>query len=779
MLSDESAQVRREAVATAGHLGDGDTAARLVRAFQREDDPWVRWTMLDALRRIGVWDQRVLSWQNFISESQAELLPALRELYTTAAVEGLAHFAAGTGEGWLPGWAERLAPTRARALSVLATSARKREPWDGSWWLTQPAKDGPPPKVLDWEGTPVVLGAVRAALDEPSGPVRRAALEAVRATGDRESLPLVRARYDVETDAALRRLALEVLGDLRDDGAVELLTRIVRDPGAEPEDRDLAVATAIRIASPAAGALLLELVREDELPLETLAAAIEALGTLGVEAPGELLEARLGHRSEELRLAALRALIALRGRAAEPQVLAALDDPAIVVQREAVRQAGELALESAFDDLLALRVDVAVRPEAYRGLARLVRPERLAAHPELLDVFLDGLGASETRAASWQALRQLREELRAPLEERHRAGELREPLLGEVRRLYREPRPILDWRIAGPYARGSGDPAFEGDRFLWTLDGAGADRAVSAPEWRAVRAEPLDGFVDLDELLSSDSHLEAWAAGSFRLAHSDEVALVLGSDDSLTVWIDGRQVHDFGGARAWGPDQDRVALELEAGEHEVLLRVGQGVGDWAFSFALLGGEGGALFRDVGLTSDDESIEAYREYAASNEGDLTNGFRLFQNTRRLGCVRCHVITTAAGGIGDRVGPDLDGLGDRYTRGQIATSILEPSRRIASGYATERIWTHDERQFAGQILSETARRLVLVDSSGEQHVLRTEEIAGRSPMQASVMPEGYQALLTRQELADLVTFLKGLKGGRPYREGDETGGEGEQR
>jgi putative heme-binding domain-containing protein len=228
-------------------------------------------------------------------------------------------------------------------------------------------------------------------------------------------------------------------------------------------------------------------------------------------------------------------------------------------------------------------------------------------------------------------------------------------------------------------------------------------------------------------------------------------------------------VHASEGRRAWDPEQERVALDLAAGEHELAARIGQASGDWSFSLALARTGGSVLFRDSGLGRDDQRIASYRAYAFENTGDLANGYRLFMDTRRLGCVRCHVLTTTSGRTGDAVGPDLDGIGDRSSRRQLITSILEPSERIASGYAAVRVWTTDGRQLTGQVLKESAHELVLVDSSGEPLVLRKGEIAGRTTLAASVMPEGFDALLAPQELADLVTFLASLKGGDPFTAG----------
>jgi putative heme-binding domain-containing protein len=179
--------------------------------------------------------------------------------------------------------------------------------------------------------------------------------------------------------------------------------------------------------------------------------------------------------------------------------------------------------------------------------------------------------------------------------------------------------------------------------------------------------------------------------------------------------------------------------------------------------AVAGSADGPLFEDSGIGADQDALEAYRRHALEVPGDVASGYRLFQDQHRLACVRCHRITTARGLVGERVGPELDGIGDRYDRAELITSILEPSSRIASGYTAERVWTRDGRNYQGQVLSETRTELVLVDAGGEQHRLRREDVEGRSPMRASIMPDGYQALMSRQELADLVAFLESLKGG----------------
>lgn len=64
-----------------------------------------------------------------------------------------------------------------------------------------------------------------------------------------------------------------------------------------------------------------------------------------------------------------------------------------------------------------------------------------------------------------------------------------------------------------------------------------------------------------------------------------ELPVGLGSDDTLTVWLNGEKVLAQNVYRGAAPDQDRLTLKLKAGKNRLLLKVCQGDGDFAFYFA--------------------------------------------------------------------------------------------------------------------------------------------------------------------------------------------------
>jgi len=64
-----------------------------------------------------------------------------------------------------------------------------------------------------------------------------------------------------------------------------------------------------------------------------------------------------------------------------------------------------------------------------------------------------------------------------------------------------------------------------------------------------------------------------------------DLPISLGSDDTLDVWLNGEKVLSQNMHRAAAPDQERVTLKLKPGKNDLLLKIGQGDGDWAFYFA--------------------------------------------------------------------------------------------------------------------------------------------------------------------------------------------------
>jgi len=86
--------------------------------------------------------------------------------------------------------------------------------------------------------------------------------------------------------------------------------------------------------------------------------------------------------------------------------------------------------------------------------------------------------------------------------------------------------------------------------------------------------------------LKPRSTKDSWAV--MYLLHELEVSypvvldLSLGSDDTLTLWLNGKQVLADGAYRGAAPDQNFATLQLQPGKNQLLAKVCQGDGDWRF-----------------------------------------------------------------------------------------------------------------------------------------------------------------------------------------------------
>jgi hypothetical protein len=63
-----------------------------------------------------------------------------------------------------------------------------------------------------------------------------------------------------------------------------------------------------------------------------------------------------------------------------------------------------------------------------------------------------------------------------------------------------------------------------------------------------------------------------------------ELPVSLGSDDTLTVWLNNEKLLAVNEYRACTPDQHQITLKLKAGKNQLLMKVCQGGGEWAYYF---------------------------------------------------------------------------------------------------------------------------------------------------------------------------------------------------
>lgn len=155
-----------------------------------------------------------------------------------------------------------------------------------------------------------------------------------------------------------------------------------------------------------------------------------------------------------------------------------------------------------------------------------------------------------------------------------------------------------------------------------------------------------------------------------------------------------------------------------------------------------------LFTSVG----GDRWAVYEEFkgVAAMKGDASKGRELFKQH----CASCHRLDRE----GFNVGPDLFGIRSQ-PKEAILLHLLVPNAEVYPGFAAVTIETKDGRSLTGIIRSEHENSLTLVQAQGIETTLGRSEIAGRRTADTSLMPDGFEQVLSRQELADLLAALRG--------------------
>jgi putative heme-binding domain-containing protein len=136
-------------------------------------------------------------------------------------------------------------------------------------------------------------------------------------------------------------------------------------------------------------------------------------------------------------------------------------------------------------------------------------------------------------------------------------------------------------------------------------------------------------------------------------------------------------------------------------------------------------------------------------------DLANGRRLFTEAA---CIVCHSFQ-GEGGLG---GPDLTSVSGRYTSVDLLENILNPDKVINEQYGLMIYSMKNGTTLTGRTVNMAGDMLMVAtnpnDPGGSEVRFRTSELESVTPSKASHMPSGLLDTLTREEVLDLLAYLK---------------------
>jgi len=140
------------------------------------------------------------------------------------------------------------------------------------------------------------------------------------------------------------------------------------------------------------------------------------------------------------------------------------------------------------------------------------------------------------------------------------------------------------------------------------------------------------------------------------------------------------------------------------------------------------------------------------------GDIVRGQAVFNNPK-VACYSCHAI----GYMGGRIGPDLTRIGQVRSERDLLEAIAYPSASFARGYEPVIVRTRSGQVHTGVLRNNDLPDEIVLATERDETRIPRRDIVEMQPGTVSLMPPGLVDQLTRQELADLLAFLKATRSG----------------
>ena len=638
-------------------------------------------------------------------------------------------------------------PERRREYAdSLTRIVRKLEPW--TYWGFRP--DPRPAARVDWEKTAAITSALNLLLSDADLDTRAFVLNRMlrenvepeftrlanwlRSDADEQRVGAILDSLRLHDTPRTRLLLTETTlrKELSVSARLKALSMLLDHPG----DATTMTSLAGKLED---GAVLAELLR--------------AFGRRQDVQADELLLAKLDSSSAEVRAAAMQSLGSRGSKSSLPHVKRLLNDFDSRVRLAAAVTAGQLGAGDCRDALLELAAgDASAVIAASLVSLRQLRDSRAAEQ---------AAAALSDRDAQIAAIDYLREYGSPHVLDAVVQAAILNPSSGFQAAIA---EALAKWRGDFPDARRDVDQAIaavhgqSGQPLLWSVIGPLSD--VQADElMEELRQQNHWGVGTVDTLTvakgtppqlsfkKATHDGSVWIASTpVRFEDATNIELLTAGTGRLSVWAAGERIHSRKNSGAFRPDSDRIAARLNDDTSLLVARIQPGAGE--------SGRFQLRFRRRSSKAEHERLVSF---ALQSRGNVNRGREVFGNAEKSACVRCHRL----GAEGGRIGPDLTGIGSRFSRIHLIESILEPSRTVAPSYATIVVLRKDGTVHSGIRVSETDQVLVLGDNKGELHEIDKSAVDVVTTQSASTMPDGLERRLTDREFADLLAFLESQK------------------
>jgi len=156
-----------------------------------------------------------------------------------------------------------------------------------------------------------------------------------------------------------------------------------------------------------------------------------------------------------------------------------------------------------------------------------------------------------------------------------------------------------------------------------------------------------------------------------------------------------------------------------------------------------------------LGGQDQDVEQLKSIVAGADwagGNAVRGAELFA---RRACQQCHNGRSA-------LGPDLAGVSSRFSREDLLTAIVAPSRDVSNRYQTTVVTTKEGKVYSGLVVYESTDGFLLRNGSGQTFRIESSQVEEKRKSPVSLMPAGLLKGFTQKDYADLYAYLRSISG-----------------
>jgi putative heme-binding domain-containing protein len=156
-----------------------------------------------------------------------------------------------------------------------------------------------------------------------------------------------------------------------------------------------------------------------------------------------------------------------------------------------------------------------------------------------------------------------------------------------------------------------------------------------------------------------------------------------------------------------------------------------------------------LLAESAVASNRQKVLDAWQPVLSMKGNAKSGAEVF----RQNCAVCHHL----GDVGQEVGPNLETVRE-WTGEAVLTAILDPNRQTEPKYIAYTATTHAGETIYGVVASESGGAVTMKGLDGKEHPVLRSDLKSLVSSNRTLMPDGFESSMTKQQMADLLEYLK---------------------